>query len=435
MGNAPKSMRASVCLYALVLCGCAPDLPDGQVLTSPHFRYHARAETVVDPTVMDRLEARREEFDTWFGIDSPLVDYYLFKDNDDLVANSPCPDRACASSDSTIYTSAPLHEHELVHALLFGVGNPAPIVAEGIAQHVACVQPNFAAHVSYVPWQKVARVSGKESTDVYNFGQRLTAWMLAERGPKAFISFYGRSLPTLDPALFAVQFESFWGRRIGDVAAELDDDRFQGSSCPCTAPALPDDGAPASFVVQQDYRTFEVSEESRVQLESDGPLIVPVSCPNALDHGAEVFPTQPVTTTVARVGPGRFSVLGWPTFADATVTVRQTHKPQREWSCEAAAAAPIEVGAGDVALWVTSDRADAEGTWFAIDTAGPRTLKMLSEEGLAIACPACGACAIGASLSNDAEVTVPGGVALVRLMRGPSSDHTSVGVLLRHPAP
>lgn len=438
MSHAPKATRASVCLFALVACACAcaPDLPNDQVLTSAHFRYHARAETVVDSTLMDRLEARRAELDAWFGVEAPTVDYYLFKDRADLVANSPCPpDRDCTGG-SSIFSSVPLLEHELVHALLSGVGQPAPIVAEGIAQHAACVQTHIATRMSQVPWQRVASLSGDDSTDVYNFGQRLTAWMLATRGPAAFVSFYGQSLPTLDPALFALQFESFWGRRIGDVAGELDDDRYEGSSCPCTAPAVPDDGSSVSFVMGQDYRTVEVSAQSRVQLESDGPLVYPASCANAADTGADSLPAGPVTNTVARVGPGRFGVLGWDVAHPRPVTVRQTQQPQSDWSCEAALKSPIEVGAGDVALWVTPElAADPDGTWFAIDIDGPRTLSMLSDDGIAIRCATCAACGLGAVASEDTEITVPGGVVLVRLMKSVESARTSVGVLARHPAP
>jgi hypothetical protein len=411
------------------------DLPNDQILTSAHFRYHARAGTVLDPTIMDRLEAHRAEFEARFGIESPLVDYYLFKDDNDLIARSPCPDRDCTSG-SSLFTSVPFHEHELVHVLLSAVGRPALIVSEGIAQHAACIQTHLAAPVPPVSWPEVAGVSNN-STSVYNFGQRLTAWMLAARGPAAFISFYGKSLPTLDPALFALQFETFWGRRIGDVAVELNDDRYEGSSCPCGAPAVPDDASPVSFVAWQDYRTFDVPVESRIQLGSSGPLIYPASCVNAVDHKAHVIPASSVANTVARVGAGRFGVIAWPTADGATVTVRRTQQPQSDWSCAAALKAPTVVGAGDVALWVTPEMAsDPNGTWFAVNIDGPRVLSMLSDQGLATACTAsCDLCGGGAV--TPGPVVTPGGIVVVHLMRGfaSDSDHTSVGVLLSHPTP
>jgi hypothetical protein len=57
-GEARRPNRASVRLNGLVAFAfaCAPrDLPNDQLLTSAQFRYHARAEAVLDPTIMDRL--------------------------------------------------------------------------------------------------------------------------------------------------------------------------------------------------------------------------------------------------------------------------------------------------------------------------------------------------------------------------------------------
>jgi hypothetical protein len=438
-----RPSRASVrCLSGLAAFAfaCAPqDLPNDQVLTSAHFRYHARAETVLDPTIMDRLETHRAEFDTWFGVESGLVDYYLFRDDHDFLANAPCPGHSCTSG-SSVFTTAPVHEHELVHGFLADVGQPAEILGEGIAQHAACIQTHIATQIPPASWPQVAGGSNTNDTDIYNFGQRLTAWMLAARGPAAFISFYGKSLRTHDPALFALQFEDFWGRRLGDVAVELNDDRYEGSSCPCGAPAVPDDGSPISFVAQQDYRTFDVAEESRVQLGSDGPLVYPASCVNAADEGADSVPAASAALTVARVGAGRFGVIAWPGADGTTVTVRRTQQPQRDWSCEAALKAPVAVGAGDVALWVTPDLAsDANGTWFAVDVDGPRVLSMLSLDGLAIVCTSsCDHCGLGGAALAGPVVT-PGGIVKVHLLTGLfSSDlfsHASVGVLLSHPTP
>jgi hypothetical protein len=190
-----------------------------------------------------------------------------------------------------------------------------------------------------------------------------------------------------------------------------------------------------SFVAAQDYRTLDVVEESRVQLESDGPLVYPSSCANAAEEGADV-PAASAAITLARVGAGQFGVVAWPGAAGATVTVRQTQQPQRDWSCEAALKAPVAVGAGDVALWVTPDLAsDTEGNWFAVNVDGPRALSMLSYDGVAIVCTACDQCQFGAPLTQP---MTPGGIILVHLLTGINTDpypYRSVGVLLSHPTP
>jgi hypothetical protein len=440
--EARRPNRASVCLYGLAAFAfaCAPrHLPNDQILTSAHFRYHARADAVLDPTIMDRLEAHRTEFDARFGVAPGMIDYYLFRDHADQRANSPCPEGTSCTDERSVMTSAPFHEHELVHAFLYDTGEPAPVVAEGFAQYESCLFPRFAYLVPPDQWPVAVGPSATgpftaSSASVYNFGQRLVAWMLAAGGTERLLDFYHRCLPTIDAALFALQFERYWGRRIADVAVEIQDARFAGSSCPCAAPPLPADGSPTPFVALQDYRTVDVAQESRLELGSSGPLIYPASCVNAVDSLAYVIPAASVANTVARVGAGRFGVLAWPGADGATVTVRGTQQPQSDWSCAAAMKAPVVVGAGDVALWVTPDMAsDPNGTWFAVNIDGPRVLSMLSDQGLATACIACDRC-FGAALPPP--FVTPGGIVVVHLMNGfPDSDHTSIGVLLSHPTP
>jgi hypothetical protein len=429
---AGRPNRANVCLYGLVAFAfaCGPrDLPNDQLLTSAHFRYHARADAVLDPTIMDRLEAHRTEFDARFGVAPGTIDYYLFRDHADQGANSPCPEGTSCTDGRSVLTSAPFHEHELVHAFLSDTGKTAPVMAEGFAQHASCLFPRFAYAVPPEQWP----VAIPLSPAAYNFGQRLVSWMLAAGGTERLLDFYHLCLPTTDAALFALQFEQYWGRRIADVAVEIQDTRFAGSSCPCAAPPLPADGSPTSFVAMQDYRTIDVAQESRLELGSSGPLVYPASCANAVDGLAEVLPIAPVARTVARVGAGRFGVLAWPTADGTTVTVRRTQQPQSDWSCEAAFKAPVVVGSGDVALWVTPDMAsDPHGTWFAVNIDGPRVLSMLSDEGFAIACTACGQCG-GVRISP--VITIPGGTVVVALFRDAVLQHTSVGVLLSHPTP
>ncbi|MDB4981625.1 MAG: hypothetical protein JWM82_2377, partial [Myxococcales bacterium] len=209
-------------LAMLALACGRDDLPSAQLLTSPNFRYHARADAVLDPTIMDRLEKHRSEFDAEFGIDSGVVDYYLFRDSDDLLAHSGCPGRECTPGRS-VRTTKPFEEHELVNAFLADLGRVPPVLAEGIAQHAACLQPQIAELVESGTWPQVVGTDPGTSDlvaerRVYDFGERLVAWMLEQGGPRRFAEFYGASLASLDPALFTLEFERTWGRRLSDVA-------------------------------------------------------------------------------------------------------------------------------------------------------------------------------------------------------------------------
>jgi hypothetical protein len=432
-------------------CGGPKDLPDDQLLTSAHFRYHARADTVLDPTIMDRFEAHRAEFDATYGVESGIVDYYRYRDYADLVANSGCP--VPCTNGRTVLTFAPLHEHELVHAFMADLGEPALVVAEGIAQYAACIDPNLAPPVDPAAWAAAVSSGGfgnQSSNDaLYGFGQRLVAWMRAQ-GPSArFVDYYRDSISTSDPALFDVQFERAWGRRLSDVAAEIAVDRYAGSFCPCTAPAIPADGSSATFVSGEEYRTLDVAQESRVEITNDAAQqVFPASCASSGGFGI-TFDPQPTgpTKTVARMSAGRY-LVATADLESVTATVRQVQTAQDDWSCEAALAAPVHVGSEEVVLWVTADRALvpkklSDISWFALDLDGPHVVSMIAVGTFVFCSDSC--VAFGADLSGCSELAADGqgitlspsstGPVLIGLARSTSPPLSgSVGVRVR-PAP
>ncbi|HVZ72089.1 MAG TPA: hypothetical protein VHJ20_06910 [Polyangia bacterium] len=439
MNRGARFPGARSVILAVILGGGCSGLPDGQELTSAHFRYHARADVVLDPGIMDRLERHRTEIDDFYGIESGVIDYYLFRDHDDFMASSPCPSAGACTLGRSVYAYIPFFEHELVHGLFADAGEPARVVSEGLAEHAACIAPEIAFGVSPNEWP--AAVEGPD----YGFGQELVSWMLATGGTARFVHFYGESLTTSDPAIFALQFERYWGRRLPDVAIELKGSRFAGSSCPCAAPSLPLDGSPSSFVGEQDYRTVDVPQESRLLLTSGGgQFVFPSACNNALIDGPDL-PNLPQSSrgslTVAHVGPGRYGVTG----ESGTLSVGQKQTAQSVWSCEAAAADPIDARGGDVTAWATSDVARGQ-TWMALRIDGPRTIDMLNEETVYRVCPACPTLAgpavecvdlLSAVTSDNYVVTPPAsGIVMVSigaqaLGSGVSAQDTSVGIRLR----
>ena len=71
----------------LVAAACSPpgrDLPDDQLLVSRIFAI-TRADAVLDPTIVARPETHRTEFNQRFGVTNGVIDYYLFRDQADLV--------------------------------------------------------------------------------------------------------------------------------------------------------------------------------------------------------------------------------------------------------------------------------------------------------------------------------------------------------------
>jgi hypothetical protein len=429
----------------LVAVGCGGrDLPNEQVLSSEHFRYHARADTAVDPTIVQRLEARRNELARYLDVEGGVIDYYRFRDVADRRASTGC--NAECTDGRSIFAVTPFQEHELVHALLADVNETAPVLAEGAAQYFACMWPRMAAATPPKEWPKIgsASIFRNDHPDVvYGFGQRLVSWMSQMGGTSKLVDFYRDTLQTSDAAVFAVQFQRAWNRRLGDVAGELPDQRFAGSFCPCTAPQVPADGSPTSLVAGQDYRTLEVAQESRLELTNDGlwPAF-PFACVNAIVDGPRdelpsVAPGVSGALTVARIGPGHYGVTS-PSISGETVTLSQTQQPMSDWTCEAAAVHPIPLGQRQITVWVTAEFADQE-TWFALDNVDRMAaIDILSPATNFAICPSCAIgdqCFFGFNVgmgpATEIPVASPAGKLFVFMQRRLNQPAANLGLRVR----
>jgi hypothetical protein len=371
----PAHVMGLLLAVSTVCCG-APDWPNDQVLSSANFRYHARADAVLDPSIMDRLESHRTEFNQSFGVTNGVIDYYLFRDQDDFVQNSNCPSpeyRMGCEHRRSVLTTEPMMEHELVHAFLNDTGEASNAVHEGIAQWAACLTPNTANPTSW---------PAAFTDDYYNLGQRLVSWMMAQGGASKFIDYYRSASWTGTPEAFATQFQMFWGQSIDAVAPTLNSAEFSRSPCACRAAALPTDGTAVSFVAGQDYRVIEVAEESRIELSSDtGIMIVPRDCAGADDFAGSLpldrFKRPMVT--LGRLGAGTYQAAALPR-STGIATVREQQQPFGVSSCDAALATPVTVGDRDVTIWIDR-KMRGTATWFALRLNGPYFVNVIQSPG------------------------------------------------------
>ena len=267
-----RALRALRTLGALAAVGCSgPALPGDQQLVSAHFRYHARADAVLDPTITDRLEHHRDDVDARFGVAGGIVDYYLFRDEQDLHDTTGI-DRDGFTTGRSVFTTNPFYEHELVHALLADAGHPSRVLSEGVAEWSACLVHHDAMPVPPSAWPAVFNDQDGAPT-VYDLGQRLVPWIVETADVAALVDFYAHDTETSDPAVFDDRFAARWSRRIEDVLPELGAPRFARVSCACNEPALADG---ETFVAGQEYRVVDIAEESRLELSSaTGVLVLP----------------------------------------------------------------------------------------------------------------------------------------------------------------
>ncbi len=409
-------------LGALAAAGCSgPALPDDQELVSAHFRYHARADTVLDPTITDRLERHRDDVDARFGVTSGIVDYYLFRDEQDLHETTGI-DRDGFTTGRSVFTANPFYEHELVHALLADVGRPSNVLSEGVAEWSACLVHHDASPVPLSAWPAVFNDQDGAPT-VYDLGQRLVPWIVETANVGALVDYYAHDTETSDPAVFDDRFAARWSRRIEDVLPELGAPAFARVSCACNEAALSDG---ETFVAGQEYRVVDISEESRVELSSaTGVLALPGPCDGADDVTPPTWVAHARPLSIlARVAAGKHAVAALPLETGPATVALQHQEPFGDASCDAAAAgAPFALGARDLALWV-DHRFAPTTTWFSVTLGGPLHVA-LSPGASLVACAACGAPTCQSFQTTDLEAPLavpPGGAVLLGLSGAADRD-------------
>jgi hypothetical protein len=365
-------------------CSARPrDLPDDRLLVSENFRYHARADAALDPTIMDRLEAHRTEFNTLFGVANGIIDYYLFRDQEDLTRSSGCPIgtdgvvKQC-QDHRKVYAFDPFQEHELVHAFLEDTGKPSNPIVEGAAQFAACLRPQTAAAVS---------LPGDFEHDYYSLGQRLVAFLMTQGSVSHFVDYYRSDARATDLNAFAAHFQTFWGQPLDVDALGLNDPRFRGSACACRAPSIPTDGTATALVPGQDYRVLHVAEDSLLQLSSpNGSAVLPGDCSNS----DELPPLSMATSerpklTLGRLGAGTYAVRALPDMTGTAVVTSQM-QPFGGSTCEAAAGAPVDVGDRELTLWIDR-KVRGSPTFLALVLHGPQFVSFVAQSGVVAVCP------------------------------------------------
>jgi hypothetical protein len=283
-------IRKAVVIVLLSVLSCQADkdydLPDDVVWTSPHFAYHSRTgDQSVCEDIAEKLEQHFSSIQTTIGFDWPAgrtIHYYKFPTRDDFVANSPCPAGSAACTESNhVYSYRVFEQHELVHAYLWPLGLPPPLITEGAAVALSCSQT-----ISSTPslsLQDALRVPDALSDQrVYDTGGRLVRFLLATYGAESFLRFYshlgaGSTFDTLDHlmrATFGAGAEEIWQETLATPA-----------NCPppfeCSRDALPLDGTLTEIRptcgLFRDARTFTLAATADIAITSSALLLV-ASC-------------------------------------------------------------------------------------------------------------------------------------------------------------
>lgn len=391
----PTLVSTGVALLVASCNGAELDLPAVEIGRSSHFRYYARSADRVSRSILDLLEANWTEMSTFFGLDQMfLAKYYLFDSRDDFVSNGPCPsfDGACAWG-SSVYSERAFHEHELIHSYFSPLGPAPSILAEGVASGVSCFEffPEPPIPPTDRSWQAAVRNAHVDSTD---YGQsRLVRYLIRQHGPQRFADFYRSTGFTRDPALFALQFERFWGESIDAVWAEATASSTlptyrDVAMCPCLATPLPIDGSRVPITALHGSlslpRPFTLGAESdvAVSLQGLGGTAI-LSCGDAHYQRAMLQPDLPTPPAVVfiHLPAGHYFLLALPlSAAPASISI----VPGDWMAADCTAGEVFSVGASFAGRLEV--RGTASASYLRLDVAGPR--EAMVGTNLSV-CPAC----------------------------------------------
>jgi hypothetical protein len=222
-----RMVRRVVLLVGLSVLGCDGgthvDLPKDQVWSSPHFRYAARAEDAnVCGPVVDQLEAHLQALSSYLGLDwtGGVIDYYKFRDQDDLHASSGCPPAAHACAlPADVRSTRALDGHELIHVYTAPLGRPPALFQEGLATALAPEGRAFMAPSQ--SWREIIASpplpSGAWPDVDYTGGAWLITYLLRTFGPSPFLAFYRAMAPADSADEVAARFTDVYGLDLDGV--------------------------------------------------------------------------------------------------------------------------------------------------------------------------------------------------------------------------
>lgn len=178
-----------------------PELVPARELNSQHFVYRSRpSDETVCPAALSSVERHFDVMQKYLGFDWPAgkkIEYFKFEDSDDLRKNGTCSsfNAACFYASIGIQTREPLTLHELIHAYLSPLGRRHTLLEEGLAESLSCAHevyarpktPDVETAFATETW---ASNSVKGYQAMYSAARWFVGWLLRERGPARFMTFY-----------------------------------------------------------------------------------------------------------------------------------------------------------------------------------------------------------------------------------------------------
>ena len=212
-------------MLLVALVGCHGTPPGSLVGESQHFRLYVDPDATVPAgfegnNALAALETEWADVHTMLAMPEGKITYYWL--SPEHVA------AACEQLESTaeacfwpggLEVDAPTlpQPHELNHAYMYLRSRqvPIPFLAEGIAEAIDCLN-GISFPPEDVPWEE-AVVAHPPSPVPYSAGGVFVRYLIRTYGSAAFLRYYDQAPEERDPALFAANFQSFWGTTMDDA--------------------------------------------------------------------------------------------------------------------------------------------------------------------------------------------------------------------------
>jgi hypothetical protein len=250
-------LRPEAILLLVAVAGCHGTPPGYLVGESQHFRLYVDPDATV-PAGLDGLNGIAALETEWADVhtmlqmpDGKITYYWLSPDHSRAACGELEADaEACFWPQGLeVDASALPQPHELNHAYMYLREQriPLPFLAEGMAEAIAC-EADFPLPIEEVPWEG-AVVAYPPSQQPYAQGGAFVRYLIRTYGIAAFLRYYGQAPEQRDPAMFASNFQSFWGTTMDDAWASSNQlpppGTWSGDSkiCPCSLPTLDPTGA------------------------------------------------------------------------------------------------------------------------------------------------------------------------------------------------
>ena len=256
----------AVAVAALGACGRSP--PSARFVgESTHFRLYVDPDVFVPPELegdngLVALETAWSDAHTMLRMpDGKIAYYWLTAEHIPGACGTPDEQACFWDRDMEIDSAALPNPHELNHAYMYlrKQREPIPFLAEGIADAIGCEIQN-PMNVPDVPWQPF--VASLRSPELYIQGGAFVRHLIRRFGIDEFVRYYEQSPEHRDPALFAANFSTFWGRTVDEIWTEIHDHPVNQALigdtkiCQCSLPPLAADGAVVNDLARAPYWTL-----------------------------------------------------------------------------------------------------------------------------------------------------------------------------------